>query len=266
MKFTKSIISMAFLAVAAMFTACNEDGYWDKAATESNKYSFAQTTASYKLGVSDVLTQVAIPVLRTSNEAAATLPVTVEVSDENVLSCPTEVAFAAGSNSAELVISVGELQMGQTYTATVAMDSTMLSASGKAAYTLTIAKDYTWTLTAKGTYTYSLYWSGDDTGLPVYKAEEKEGLYKISKWGYGVDYQFELDKATGDIVVANNYTGYDHSEYGSVYVVDYMTYTGGEAPVSYYEDGVCNFAVFYYVSAGYFGYGYETFAITDGEL
>lgn len=257
---------MALLAVAAMFTGCSEDGYWDKAEVESGKYSFAQTTASYKLGVSDELTQVVIPVLRTSKEAAATLPVTVEVSDENVLSCPAEVAFAAGSNSADLVISVGDLQMGQTYTAKVAMDSTMLSASGKAAYSLTITKDYTWTLTAKGTYTYSLYWSGDDEGLPVYKAEEKEGLYKISNWGYGVDYQFELDKSTGAIVVADTYTGYDHSDYGPLYIVDFMTYAGEENPYSYYEDGVCNFCIFYYVSAGYFGYGYETFTITDGEL
>lgn len=122
----------------------------------------------------------------------------------------------------------------------------------------------TWTPSYVGTYTYSQFFEGDDEGLVLYESDSVEGRYKITDWGYGVDFIFQMNE-DGTIMVEDQYTGYDHSSYGPVYVDDLVDYTGGtEQGYSYYDgqSGTFHFAVIYYVSAGYFGYGEETFTLT----
>ena len=102
----------------------------------------------------------------------------------------------------------------------------------------------------------------DDEGLVLYESDKVDGRYKITDWGYGVDFIFQMNE-DGTCMVEDQFTGYTHSSYGDVYVDDLVDYTGNtDSGYSYYADGVFHFAVIYYVSAGYFGYGEETFTLT----
>ncbi len=123
----------------------------------------------------------------------------------------------------------------------------------------------TWTALYTGDYTYSLFLEGDDPGLTLYQSDSDPTRYKIEHWFYDVDFCFTYDSSTGEILVDDQETGYVHSSYGTVYVGDLVTYTGSTSMgQSYYDSstGTFYFALIYYVSAGYFGYGYETFTLT----
>jgi hypothetical protein len=126
----------------------------------------------------------------------------------------------------------------------------------------------TWTEIATGDYVYTLFFANaddspyTDAGLALYQSDADPKRYKIEHWGYDVDFIFTYDEATGEVLVADQETGYVHSSYGAVMVDDLVDYTGGvDEGQSYYADGVFHFAVIYYVSAGSFGYGEETFTL-----
>ena len=123
----------------------------------------------------------------------------------------------------------------------------------------------TWTALYTGDYEYSLFFSGTDSGLTLYQNNEDATLFKLEHWGYDVDFYFTYDSSTGNVVVDDQYVGYDYGAYGSVYVDDLTDYVGSSSyGYSYYSpaNSTFYFAVIYYVSAGYFGYGYEYFTIT----
>ena len=125
----------------------------------------------------------------------------------------------------------------------------------------------TWTAIATGDYMYYYFWYGLDEGLTLYQSDADATRYKIEHWGYDVDFCFTYDESTGSVVIDDQETGYEYTGYGMVYVMDLAEYVGDDSyGVSYYEDGVFYFNTYYYVSAGYFGYGYETFTLTDGAV
>ncbi len=140
------------------------------------------------------------------------------------------------------------------------------SASATFKYTVGTEVEETWTAQYEGYYTYSLIWGGDDPGLILYQSDTDPNHWKIEHWGYDVDFGFTFDQETGEIIVDDQETGYDHPNYGTVYVDDLVDYTGvtdyGE---SFYYDGTFYFAVVYYCSAGIFDYGYETFTLTGAS-
>ena len=126
----------------------------------------------------------------------------------------------------------------------------------------------TWTALYAGTYTYTLFFGseeepGTDEGLVLYRSDLDPTRYKITNWGYGVDFIFTMDEA-GNVVVPQNETGYTHPQYGMVSAVDYSIYTGKADVPSYFdaETSTFKFSLVYCVEAGYLAYGYETFVIT----
>lgn len=124
----------------------------------------------------------------------------------------------------------------------------------------------TWNVVATGTYTYSLYFEGEDAGLSLYRCVQFPERYKIANWGGGVDFFFTHD-AKDNVEVASCFIGYVHPSYGDVYVseVASLKSVASEAQYSYY-DGESNtyfFDVAYHVSAGVFGLGYETFKLDE---
>lgn len=131
----------------------------------------------------------------------------------------------------------------------------------------------TWTSRYIGTYTYSLFWTADEEGTPLdvedlvlQQSDTDPSRYQILDWGYsGEPFVFAFQE-DGSILVEDQFIGYTHSSYGDIYVDDLVDYTGKtDYGQSYYdaESGTFYFAIIYYVDAGYFGMGYETFTITD---
>lgn len=128
----------------------------------------------------------------------------------------------------------------------------------------------TWTPMFKGTWTYTLFFGDEeepeyDTDRVLSVCDQNENRYQISGIFYGVDFVFEMDDE-GIITFEDQYIGYDHPDYGSVYVANVSAYDPTEygAYPSYYdpETGDFNFALAYFCEAGTFAVGYETFTLT----
>lgn len=128
-------------------------------------------------------------------------------------------------------------------------------------YTNLSAPTVDWDLTKPmvGDYEYVQMWEGTDPGLTL--TPNGDGTFTISNWGYGVDFTFTLN-ADNTITYDDFFTGYTHPDYGDVIMEDLGHYD--DEPAGYYEpsEGVFYFNTGYYVEAGYFGYGFETFTIT----
>lgn len=137
-----------------------------------------------------------------------------------------------------------------------------------------------WEVQGTGDYVYTIVFT-DDEGNPYTDAglelqyNKEENAYRLTHWGYDVDFTFTWDKSTNAVFVPSQYTGWTHSSYGDVYVVESDTYSAAiegwdEEPndgPSYFdpETNTFHFNVAYYVSAGYFGHGEETFTISAAQ-
>jgi hypothetical protein len=126
----------------------------------------------------------------------------------------------------------------------------------------------TWTAQYVGNYTYTQFFGSEDEpavdeDLVLYQSDKDPNRWKIEHWGYDVDFIFTFNQDTGEILVEDQEVGYEYDSYGMVMVDDLVDYVGSQDyGYSYYKDGVFHFNVVYYVSAGPFGYGEETFELT----
>lgn len=123
----------------------------------------------------------------------------------------------------------------------------------------------TWNLVGTGTYTYNVMYGEDvpDPGYELYQREDKPEIYKIPNWFEGADFTFKWDSETNKVLVTDQFSGYVHPSYGEVWVDEVSDYAGEEVEPSYYdpESKTFYFGLIYYVSAGSFGHGYETFTL-----
>lgn len=177
------------------------------------------------------------------------------------------------TQSGEVKIDASDLEDGDytlvlvSYIGSEAQDYATASFS----YSASSAKE-TWTDIQTGTYTYSVFFGSaddpqEDTGLVLSQSNDNPKRFKISHWGYDVDFIFTMED-DGSIMVADQETGYVHSQYGMVMVDDLVDYTvGTQYGQSSYDaaTGTFNFALAYYIpgeNGGVLSYGTETFRIT----
>lgn len=135
----------------------------------------------------------------------------------------------------------------------------------------TITSPRSWSEYKIGDYTYSVFFTDEndepsvDPGLTLYQCNEDPTLFRIEHWGYDVNFAFTMDEQ-GNILVNDQATGYEHPSYGMVMVDDLVdAYETTDYGVSYMEGNTFNFAVVYYVSAGVFGRGMETFTVSEAQ-
>jgi hypothetical protein len=129
-----------------------------------------------------------------------------------------------------------------------------------------------WEAFAQGDYTYTQFFGSEDepatdSGLEV-QYNAKEDVYRITHWGYDVDFTFTWNKQTNECHVPSQFSGYTHSSYGDVYVAEAndLNPEWGVPSSSYDpETRTFSFGVAYYVSAGVFGKGVETFTLTPAQ-
>lgn len=132
--------------------------------------------------------------------------------------------------------------------------------SGYYTFTYTPGGGDTWNFITEGTYYFlEKMWTLDQQPyLELYESATTPGKFKIEGWLNNGTFRFTMD-SDGYILVADQETGVE-SDYGMIYIDDLVDYTGDPSlGESYYEDGVYNFAIIYYVDGGYFDYGYEAF-------
>lgn len=128
----------------------------------------------------------------------------------------------------------------------------------------------TWTEVSKGDYTYTLFFIDEDEqpvvdeNLSLFRSNEDPTRWKIEHWGNDVDFIFTYNEQTGEVVVEEQEIGYTHPNYGTVFVSDMLSYTGdSKYGLCSFADGVFHFNLIYYVEAGNFGRGEETFALKN---
>lgn len=169
--------------------------------------------------------------------------------------------FAAGENQTAYI----PLAEAGYYTAViVAYDGDEEVGSSSVTFKVDLGSEpeLSWSYVATGTYTYANYWEGDDEGLELYVCDTDASLYKIEHWGNDVDFFFNWAD-DGTVTVQDQFTGVVNSSYGDVWVMELGEYVGNtDYGWSSYENGVFTFNTVWYVSAGVFGYGPETFTIT----
>lgn len=132
----------------------------------------------------------------------------------------------------------------------------------------------TWTAIGTGTYTYGSGMFDEegatshatDPNLTLSKRDDRDDTYKISNWGFGIDFTFTWDQQTNECTVPEQEAGYTHPSYGAILVGD-MNAMGGYSYSQfpcYYDPAsqTFHFYIAFYVSAGYFAYGDETFQVT----
>ncbi len=127
-----------------------------------------------------------------------------------------------------------------------------------------------WEYLTTGTYTYNIYFEGDDPSLDVYmrKGNRNSALrqYRVDNWGDGVSLVIDCDLTTGQCKVEPQFTGNVNELYGEVWVADYAIYSGDNSHTSKFDSSTGKFELYlvYYVDAGYFSPDYEYLQL-DGQ-
>lgn len=267
MKTIKELFSVTLMLLATcIVSSCGEDEpTYIQAEMLNSAQVFFPTSSNSSINLPGNEDSFEIEIARLNTDGAITVPLTLTGGD-GLYTAPSSVSFAQGEAKASVAISYDAAKIGpdnyMDITLSIA-DATMTTPYGMANYTVSVGIPQTYTARYLGDYTYSLYWTGDDSGLTLYQSDIYPERWKIAHWGSDVDFFFTWNQETNEILVDEQFCA-NHSTYGPVTIDDLVHYTGGtKYGQSYYEDGVFHFAVVYYVSAGSFGNGEETFVVTE---
>ncbi len=267
------------LVVGLFAASCSEDVAYEAGTLPDNAQVYFNADESTSISLDDEQTTFTVNVYRVNTSGSGTVSLSGEdLSEAGLFTLPTVATFADGeaSTTVEVTInrdeSVFEADVDYQFTLTIDEAYATPYASSTATFTVTYAPWGDWTLYGTGNYTYTLFWSGEDDESPVYFRQSLADSNKGQFWFgdeflfYGVDLFVDVDLSTMTLSIPETFTGYDHSSYGYVYLSDLYTYTGSDdyKDLSYFdeEEGCFYLYLIYYVSAGYFGYGYETFQLT----
>ena len=224
MKLYKSLFLTAVAALA--FTSCSDEGYWEKYEMTETQYSFVQSSQSFNLSAADALPTVTVALSRSTNKGEEKLPLSVVFDNEIMSVADTNVVFADGSYTAELVVNIDEanIVMGTTYKANISfvLDSINFfehnySISGNKSHSISVKKDYTWVEMGLGYYNSQLFGQGWDQ--PVLYAKEQPNRYRLPDCIYsGYPFEFVLSEDGQELLEWDPQpTGYKDSTYGMMY-------------------------------------------------
>lgn len=134
---------------------------------------------------------------------------------------------------------------------------------------VTFVSNKEWDEIAKGSYTYSLFYTGEDTDRSLYRNRSDHSKWKITNLFRGVELVFNWDESTDIVTFETQPIGEEYGQYGSVYISnnnDFFPETSkyyGEASRFDRKKSTFMFSVVYNVEAGFFSdcIGVETFAV-----
>lgn len=139
--FKKISVAASVIAVATL-SSCSDKGYWDEAPLDAG-LSFQ--CSSYNETLSPGANEIVIPLQRSVNAVEETVDITF-TPDANCPSdiiVPSQVTFAAGSNSTDIVIKIENATPPYSYTGKLQFSGDT-SYSGISALTLNCPVSYTW--------------------------------------------------------------------------------------------------------------------------
>lgn len=150
MKIYKKIsVAASILAVAAL-SSCSDKGYWEEAPMEQ-AYYFTNATCNETLAPG--ANELVIPIERIYTSTSESINVTFTPGKD----CPSDitvqspVTFEAGSNTANVIVKIGNAVPPYTYDGTLTFDANK-SYSGISEVTFNCPVAYTWTSLGKGAF------------------------------------------------------------------------------------------------------------------
>lgn len=186
---------MALAAVAVLgLVSCSEGQYWNEPADKGDIVAFAKPAATISLQPSESAPEsYTVTVSRSDNRGELQVPVTLTTKYPDVLSGPESVTFANGSFTADYVISIGDVEPGVAYSATLAVQQPQEGAlthpdSKNLTFTLNLTQVLSWSVLTEHAIYYDnivadLYGASDFANYPaevtVVKCDNFDGLYRI---------------------------------------------------------------------------------------
>lgn len=269
--------ALSFIALTTISSCSEEEASYSPAKAVAGAQVFFPSSNAASIDLAQDATSFDVTIARVDTASALNVPLTCTTTDTlGLFTLPASVDFAAGATTATITISYDAEEIINTigYAAyndiIFSLGEEYATPYGNGNYKVSVGIPEPWSaweLYATGTYTYSLFWAGDDTGRKVYYREyqldKTIAQFKVEGVMYGIDLVIDYNTETGACKVAEHYTAYDHASYGAIFVSDLVNY----APNSFsYESAPCSFNketglfelnLIYYCSAGYFGYGVE---------
>lgn len=139
--FKKISVAASVIAVATL-SSCSDKGYWDEAPLDAG-LSFQCST--YNETLSPGANEIVIPLQRSVNAVEETVDITFtpDADCPSDIIVPSQVTFAAGSNSTDIVIKIENATPPYSYTGKLQFSGDT-SYSGISALTLNCPVSYTW--------------------------------------------------------------------------------------------------------------------------
>lgn len=283
-----NIIRIASLAILPVFFACEEENMGVIYTPEGTAEITFEQTKIYNHVLKDDATTFSIPLMRNVATEAATIKIEEvkyvkekgedgkEKTVRQVVSSgrvPTSVSFAAGSKTAELLVDIADLPVGDVFKADLEFapaDKDLYNTNtGITAVSIDIAKDYLWESIGKGQFwdgwCYGDVWEVEfvkASGFEIYRAlNPYEKASGDATTGKKPEYiQFQIDK-TNNTVVFNTWVtpygmngGFIYAYWPSDFSAKYAAYE----PYNKFEDGfyVCLYP-FWYIEPDVGGWGVQ---------
>ena len=177
----KNIYSL-FLAIFALagFTACSDSEDYKWADVPANAQVYFSKDLPAQQNISNKTNSFTIPVNRVKTDEAITVPVTL-TSEDNFLSAPSSVAFAAGQATADLVLSYDPeaLVYDKFKEATLSIaDAGYTTPYGATSYTFKAGALSPYAPIGNGTLTEGYLWEYT-VGVSIMQNQENKNMYRI---------------------------------------------------------------------------------------
>ena len=276
--FNKLTAAMLSVALMAGVSSCTEVAEYEAPQVPNNAQVYFPNTASSTISLNNEQDSFVVKVTRAVAGGELIVPISAASDSVDVFTFPENVVFAADSLTADVVVKFdfANIIPDTDYPVSIELLGDDTTPYGASAVNL-VVKYAPWTEWAKfgtGVYTLTQMW-GAEVPVEVYSRESaidpSKKQFSIGMYTNGgpyLDMIVDYDASTGACRVGEHFTGYTHSSYGPVYVSDagyYWVDFRGDPEASYdmfpsmynKETGLFELCLCYYVSAGYFGYGYE---------
>jgi len=282
----KLFAALLVLPLAVGLSSCSEkEAEYTSAEQLTNAQVYFSNEMASTIDASKSEKSVSVPVYRVNTNGSINVPITSECSSD-AYKIPSSVNFEDGESVAYIDITYNpdNVEYGDYADITLEIgEEGYTTPYGDASYTgkIGIPEPWTdWTLFKDGTCTwyYDAWLGGGDPGLEIYLRSNTvsknkmqfmiTGAYASAFGTSGSTIIFDYDTETGYVTCSPQYTGYTSSSYGETNVIGYYEYWTGvrgkgkdevnEVYGSFDEEqGIISIPLVYYVSAGYFGAGYE---------
>lgn len=272
MKINRFLTALSFIVVLTM-VACSD--YADTeilsptvAGDNPSVRFIAENQTSFELEPGDNAS-FTITVKRSSGSTALNAPLQVDVNTDNSFIVPDKVTFAAGENTADLVIAMSpsaptgvpltlELSFNKDYV------NPYLVEYGSYKGEVSLLK---WVKYATGTYTAGFFESSWEQDLFRAEGTNKYRFYDLFSEGFNYEFKWEQGKAAVSPGGTPNSSGYLVQESGYVHATYGMVSTATDPDPAYSNYNVENetfaFDRQWRVAAGSFGWFTDTYKITQ---